>query len=292
MSEFIDYINIKKHDISNLPSGVSISTMCASGKLGTKLFNDNIAKYLELNSDDIITVKESDEKVRTLRTKIKKKTKKKKVAAKKTKPKEKSFYNQVTVEIRATEGEYTSLEKEDIINVKLFKNGSIQMSGCKKMESINSVLNKLINKLRVVKAKIEGKKIVEKQFVEDPDKLGIYNFKIDMINSNYAVNMTINRERLYDILLDKKIRCRYEPCIHACVTVKYIPPEDNTEDKVISIFVFEKGSIIITGAKKKSHIISSFDYINKIIKENSQQIEKKDLDTIILNSEFKDLLDA
>jgi TATA-box binding protein (TBP) (component of TFIID and TFIIIB) len=291
MTDFIDYINIKKLDVSNLPLGVSISTMCASGKLGTKLFNDNIAKYLELNSNDIITVKESDEKIRTLRTRIKKKAKKKKATVTKTKNKEKSFYNQVTVEIRATEGDYTSLEDEDIINVKLFKNGSIQMSGCKKMESINSVLNKLVSKLKVVKAKIEDNAIVEKQFVEEPEKLGVHNFKIDMINSNYAVKMTINRERLYDILLDKKIRCRYEPCIHACVTVKYVPPEDNEDEKVISIFVFEKGSIIITGAKKKSHIISSFNYINNIIKENSVQIEKKDLDTIILNSEFKNLLD-
>ena len=291
MTDFIDFINIKKLDVSNLPSGVSISTMCASGKLGTKLHNDNIAKYLELNSDDIITVKESDERIRTLRTRMKKKSKKKKAAPKKIK-KEKSFYNQVTVEVRASEGKYTSLDKEDIINVKLFKNGSIQMSGCKKMESINIVLNKLISKLKIVKAKIEDNQMVEKPFVEEPDKLGIYNFKIDMINSNYAVNMTINREKLYDILLDKKIRCRYEPCIHACVTVKYIPPIDNKEEKVISIFVFEKGSIIITGAKKKSHIISSFEYINDIIKEHSADIEKKDLDSIILNSEFKDLLEA
>ena len=289
MTDFIDFINIKKLDVSNLPSGVSISTMCASGKLGTKLHNDNIAKYLELNSDDIITVKESDERIRTLRTKMKKKSKKKKAAPKKIK-KEKSFYNQVTVEVRASEGKYTTLDKEDIINVKLFKNGSIQMSGCKKMESINIVLNKLISKLKIVKAKIEDNEMLEIPFVEEPEKLGIYNFKIDMINSNYAVNMTINREKLYDILLDKKIRCRYEPCIHACVTVKYIPPVDNKEEKVISIFVFEKGSIIITGAKKKSHIISSFEYINDIIKEHSADIEKKDLDSIIMNSEFKDLL--
>lgn len=204
MTDFIDFINIKKLDVSNLPSGVSISTMCASGKLGTKLHNDNIAKYLELNSDDIITVKESDERIRTLRTRMKKKSKKKKAAPKKIK-KEKSFYNQVTVEVRASEGKYTSLDKEDIINVKLFKNGSIQMSGCKKMESINIVLNKLISKLKIVKAKIEDNQMVEKPFVEEPDKLGIYNFKIDMINSNYAVNMTINREKLYDILLDKKL---------------------------------------------------------------------------------------
>ena len=26
-----DYINIEKHDISDLPNGVTISTMCASG---------------------------------------------------------------------------------------------------------------------------------------------------------------------------------------------------------------------------------------------------------------------
>merc|ERR1712146_623427 len=103
----------KKLDISNLPYGVSISTMCASGKLGTKLFNDNIANYLELDSDNIITVKQSDDKIRTLRKRIKKKAKKKKNSTKKKKNKEKSFYKQVTVEIRVNEGEYVSLDKEN-----------------------------------------------------------------------------------------------------------------------------------------------------------------------------------
>ena len=164
------------------------------------------------------------------------------------------------------------------------------MSGCKKIESINIALNRLVDRLKVIKAKIENKTIVEKKFVEDLDKLGVYDFKIDMINSNYAVDMTINREKLYNILLEKKIRCRYEPCIHACVTIKYVPKEDNQVEKVISIFVFEKGSIIITGAKKKSHIISSYNYVNNIIKENRNDIEKQDLDDIIKNSEFGDLL--
>ena len=164
------------------------------------------------------------------------------------------------------------------------------MSGCKKIESINTVLNKLINELKVIKATMEDGSIVEKKFIEDYDKINIYDFKIDMINSNYAVNLIINREKLYNILLEKQIRCRYEPCIHACVTVKYIPPNDNEEEKVISVFVFEKGSIIITGAKKKSHIISAYNYINDIIKENGSEIEKKDLDTIIMSSEFKHLM--
>jgi len=242
---------------------------------------------MELNYDNIITVKESQDKIRTLRKKKKRKSKKKQTEKKK---KTNSFFNQITVEVRVTEGECETFEKEDVINIKLFKNGSIQMSGCKKITSINTALNKLIERLKVIKAKIENKTIVEKKFVENVDKLGVYDFKIDMINSNYAVNMTINREKLYNILLEKKIRCRYEPCIHACVTIKYIPKEDNDVEKVISIFVFEKGSIIITGAKKRSHIISSYNYVKGIIKEERENIEKQDLDTIILDSEFKDLL--
>jgi TATA-box binding protein (TBP) (component of TFIID and TFIIIB) len=285
-----DYINLEKHDISNLPSGVTVSTMCASGKLGTKLYISNIYKYMELNPENIITVKESDEKIRTLRKKKKRKSKKKAVDPLKKKKKTNSFFNQITVEVRVTEGECETFEKQDVINVKLFKNGSIQMSGCKKIESINIALNKLVERLQVVKAKIENKTIVEKNFVENLDKLGVYDFKIDMINSNYAVDLTINREKFYNILLDKKIRCRYEPCIHACVTIKYIPPEDNEVEKVISIFIFEKGSIIITGAKKRSHIISSYNYVNNIIKENRNEIEKQNLDDIIKNSEFGDLL--
>ena len=45
--EFKDFINIKDNEIDTLPIGVSISTMCASCKLGTILNIVNIEKYLE-----------------------------------------------------------------------------------------------------------------------------------------------------------------------------------------------------------------------------------------------------
>ena len=48
------------------------------------------------------------------------------------------------------------------------------------------------------------------------------------------------------------------------------------EEKEVSIFVFQKGNIIITGARKKSHIISSYNYINNILLEHSDDINKKD----------------
>jgi len=271
---FLDFINVKENEIDNLPSGISISTMCASCKLGTEINILNIEKYLPLNQDDILTVKMNDEKIRTLIPEKKKNKREKK----NSKPKKKvnHFYNQITVVIRIDSGEIENWEDIKKINLKLFKNGSVQMSGCKTLKNINIVLNKLLVKLKEVKARLEDNKIVEKKFVEKTDLLQINNFKIDMINSNYKVNMQIDRSKLFSLLLKKKIKASFEPCIRACVIIKQTPEIDNDEQKEISIFVFQKGNIIITGARRKSHILSAYKYINNILITHSDDISKKD----------------
>jgi TATA-box binding protein (TBP) (component of TFIID and TFIIIB) len=160
--------------------------------------------------------------------------------------------------------------------MKLFKNGSVQMSGCKSLYGINNALNKLIIKLKEIKAKIENGTIVEKIFIEEPDKITVKDFKIDMINSNYQVAMQIDRDKLYNLLLKKKIKSSYEPCIRACVIIKFVPAEENSEQKEVSIFVFQKGNIIITGARSKSHVISAYNYMNNILLTHKDEIIKKD----------------
>lgn len=272
--EITDFINVKENEIDNLPNGVSISTMCASCKLGTEINILNIEKYLPLNQDDILCVKMNDEKMRTLIPEKKKNKREKKNA--KPKKKVNHFYNQITVVIRIESGEIENWEDVRKINLKLFKNGSIQMSGCKTLKSINIVLNKLLIKLKEVKARVEDNKIVEKKFVDKTELLGINSFKIDMINSNYKVNMQIDRSKLFSLLLKKKIKASFEPCIRACVIIKQTPEVDNDEQKEISIFVFQKGNIIITGARRKNHILSAYKYINNILVTHSDDISKKD----------------
>lgn len=287
--DYIDYIEVAKIEIGQLPKGVCISTMCATAKLGTILNGEYIKKYLPLDINDIITVKENPEKIRTLIPPKKKRRSKKKVV--KIKKKSNHFYNQTTIVVRITNGPTDDLKSEPRINIKLFNNGSIQMSGCKSINGINIVLNKIIIKLKEIKGIKNDTTITQIKFIESPEKIGIYKFKVDMINSNYQVNLVINREKFYNLLLKKKIRSSYEPCIRACVIVKYVPKEHNEAEKDVSIFVFEKGNIIITGAKRKSHILSSYDYINNIIMDHSHEIEKTDLDKIIMNSEFKHLME-
>jgi len=276
--EFKDFIEVKENEIDTLPNGVSISTMCASSKLGTILNILNIEKYLELNIDDILCVKMNKERIRTLIPDKKKNKREKKTKIMKPEKEEKvnHFYNQITVIVRIGSGPIDDWDTEPKINLKLFKNGSVQMSGCKSVKSINIVLNKLLHKLKMVKAKIEDGKIVEKNYIESSEKLKVNSFKIDMINSNYKVNMQIDRGKLFSLLLKKKIKSSFEPCIRACVIIKYIPTIDNEESKEISIFVFQKGNIIITGARRKNHIMAAYKYINNILITHSEEISKKD----------------
>ena len=163
-----------------------------------------------------------------------------------------------------------------MVNIKLFKNGSVQMSGCKSVRNINIVLNKLITKLKEVKARFENNTIVEKKFLEEPEKITVADFKIDMINSNYQVSIQVDRDKLYNLLQKKKIKSNYEPCIRACVIIKYIPENDNKEMKEVSVFVFQKGNIIITGARSRSHINSAYNYMNEILLTHKDDVIKKD----------------
>lgn len=279
--QFIDYLDIKKNKIKKLPDGVSISTMCANGSLGSKLMLENIKDYLPLNQDDILSVKLNQDNLRTLITnkKSKRNTKKK---TKKSIP----FYNQVTVVVRVFEGESDDLDKEVKLNLKLFQNGTIQISGLRNIEYANRAINKLIYRLGQSKGKIIDSKIEEIKFVENKNDLTINNFKIYMINSNYRVNMKIDRSKLYKLLIQKKIKASYEKCIRACVIVKFTPTRNNDEDKEVSIFIFEKGNIIITGARNIYHIIDSYNYMNNIILTHCDEINKVDEE-----SESKYILD-
>jgi TATA-box binding protein (TBP) (component of TFIID and TFIIIB) len=266
-------IDVDKLEINNLPSGVKVATMCSSCFLGTKLNLDNIEKYLNLNESDILTVKRTKESVRSL-IELKKPSKRANTNQKKNENGN-NFYNSITLIVRVNEGPTQNINLEPKINIKLFKNGSLQMSGCKNIENVNKVLGKVLMRLRQVKGKLEDGVIKEITFVEELDKFDIYNFKIDMIYCNYRISIQIDREKLHELLKKKKVKCIYEPCSRACVIIKYTPVVDNVDNKEVSIFIFKKGNIIITGARSKAQVIEAYNYINNVLITHSDEIIKK-----------------
>lgn len=270
-----EYIDISALDLSKLPENVTISTMSATCSLGVDVELANIFNYMKLNKKYISTIKYKGE-IKSLEKQSKRKRKKT----------VKSFQNQLTVEIRP------DIEKlpDNKISIKIFKNGSIQMSGVKSLYACNLALNKLIDSISKEYGVIIDGKINDIKFVSDKSKIKINRYKVDMINSNFNINYEVNRENLYNILLNKKIECRYEPSIHACVNIKFRP---TNSIKNISIFVFQSGHIIITGAKNINNIAESYDYITNLLSEHQSEIEKSKISDILfesINDELKELL--
>lgn len=279
MPEHIKYLDETLFTLDGLPQNMLISTISATGKINCKILLGNIDSYMKLSHDSILSIKYNG-KIRSLEKKKSKSRKEKDIRC---------FENQLTMEIRVS-----GIKK---INVKIFRNGSFQMTGCKSIVDCNIVLNKLINRLKTTIATIEqtenGSKITDQPFIHEvgdvDNVIKVIAFKIDMINSNFSVNYLINRECLYTILLSKNISCRYEPCIHACVNIKY-GIQNDPNNKVVSIFVFQSGNIIITGARNKEQISNAYNYIINILSENYQSIVKKDLINLLDNNDLKDIL--
>lgn len=271
-NKILDALIMKK-----LPNDVLISTMTVCCDLDIEFRVNNIAKYIDLNKDSIISISygRNDDPCTNRSLFPKKKSKKKKKG-------KRVFYNQVSMAVMVES------KKEKPINIKLFTNGSIQMTGCKSVENVIDVLSKVFNELKVVKAVIDLKqmKMIDKTFINDHTKLYlefINNIVIGMINSNFRYPNKIDRLKLYNQLNIDNIASKYDPSNHACVNIKY-----HCIDKVISIFVFEKGPIVITGAKNCEHILAGYTFINKYLLTNHFKIAKSIVNVADINNLISD----
>lgn len=99
---------------------------------------------------------------------------------------DKTFFNQSTIVVRkATNAEKTRFKE---VNVKLFGNGGIQMTGIPAEDFAKETLSWLLEELSKVRAPV---------FAEKPS---LQKFKVQLINSDYQVACPINRTQLHTIL--------------------------------------------------------------------------------------------
>jgi len=257
---------LRELEINKKPDEVQISTMTVTCRLPTKFLCDNIAYYVDLKHNGILSVTcgiAGDPKTnRSIIYKKKASGKKKKTRL--------IFFNQVSMYI-TVKG-----KKNKPVNAKIFSNGSIQMTGCLTIDNAIEVLTKILPELRNVKAIVDykTKTVIEKPFATDIELLtmdNIFDFKVAMINSNFVMPLKIDRPKLYNLMLAEGYECLYDPNKHACVNIKFEHP-----DKTISVFVFENGPIIITGARNCDQILCAYNFINKYLLTHVKAIVKND----------------
>jgi TATA-box binding protein (TBP) (component of TFIID and TFIIIB) len=193
---------------------------------------------------------------------------------------EKTFFNQATLVIRKARS--TGGWKE--VNIKMFANGGIQMTGVPTSEFSQEAIQYVI------------KEILDKDpgvFIGTP---GMTKFRIQLINSDYSINRQIYQDKLHKVLSNVyNLFSSHESTIYQGVNTKYyynkkgnpLRPgicecktpctgqglgDGEGQCKRITISPFSSGKIIITGAREMDQINEAYEFFNEILKTHQNEI--------------------
>lgn len=262
-------------------SQLRISTITTTAQLGTKIHLDAlfrqipIIQYWDLN-DGVLKMEFSGTAKGTSFKDIMLKPKTTKT----------SFFNQATLVIRR---EISPLIWKEI-NVKLFRNGGVQMTGVRSLEMSSEAIVWLVGYLTA--------KCTAEPIFESPPN--IHKQQVQLVNTDFSIGAKVRRDILHRILSDVyRLNSSYESAIYQGVKTKYFynsqrpaasPPGlcpcprlckgtgDGSaigECKKITISPFQTGQVIITGARTMEQINEAYEFIKGVFTRHADEILRK-----------------
>lgn len=196
------------------------------------------------------------------------------------------FFNQATLVLRQ---EVAPLQWKEI-NVKLFRNGGIQMTGVRTEKMSQDAIEWLVSHIQ---ARCTKAPVFETE-------TRIHKMQIQLVNTDFSIGAKIRRDALYKLLSEKyHLTVSYEPSIYQGVKTKYFynavrpdhcPPGlcpcdklckgtgDGTaigECKKITISPFQTGQIIITGARTMHQIQEAYEFMKTVFEIHADEILRK-----------------
>ena len=262
-------------------SPLRISTITTTGQLGTKiqldaLFNQiPITEYWDLN-DGVLKMEFNGHTKGTSFKDIMLKQKESKT----------SFFNQATLVIRR---ETSALAWKEI-NVKLFRNGGVQMTGVRSIDMASEALTWLI-------AYLTTRCTTTPIFADTPR---IHKEQVQLVNTDFSIGAKVRRDVLHRILVEKyHLNSSYESAIYQGVKTKYFYNAERPADasaglcpceklckgtadgskigecKKITISPFQTGQVIITGARTMAQINEAYDFIKGVFRDNADEVLRK-----------------
>lgn len=175
-------------------------------------------------------------------------------------------------------------------SVKIFKNGTIQMTGIKKIEHGKELHE---NVFKVFSELIEKTPDIIKN-----NELECTDFVVRLINSDFSVPFHIRRKDLHHLLISDKYNntSSFQPGTYPGVKIQYCWNSQYTKNdgcckcsekcfgkgngdgdgqcKKITVSVFESGKILITGAVTFEQIDKAYEYISFILEKHQSMLEK------------------
>jgi TATA-box binding protein (TBP) (component of TFIID and TFIIIB) len=200
-------------------------------------------------------------------------------------PAKKSFDNQVTVIYR--------MGDKYCPNIKVFRNGNIQMTGIRVVEDGERVVHLIASEIRRIHA--SGVTAI----VEDIDALHPHDFKVRMINSNFSIPYLVRRKDLHRLLISSEYNnnCIFQGTTYPGVKLYFywntlhgvhqdgicsctLPcfgkgtGHGDGECKKVTVAIFESGNVLITGANTQQQINDAYGYITAVLVKHVNTLRK------------------
>ena len=233
---------------------------------------------------------------------------KKRRKSKKNTMKKNRFDNQVTVIYKFND--------KYIPNVKIFKNGNIQLTGIKDIKDTEYIVNHIISDITEIYNNIDKNIIVDvadavRDYVLD---LKYQNFKIRMINTDFKVytdpefkkGFEIRRKEIHKLFINDEHnnKCSFQPGIYQGLKLEYFWNINNKnkngicscpkycygkgtgqnigECKKVTGALFESGSVLITGGITFEQVDETYKYICDFLEKHKELIKKPQPNTVLV----------
>jgi TATA-box binding protein (TBP) (component of TFIID and TFIIIB) len=260
---------------------LKISTITAIGRLNAGVDIRRLYEHLDLLGDDSdgldgVTYAEHAPKKGPHESRGRSQTKSRRRAS------NRPFDNQTTVVLKL-DGSY--------VNVKVFQNGNVQMTGLRRIERGPVAMAYLCEVIKRIASTRDP------EVCEDVAKLSPSHFVVCLINSDFKVDFEIRRDRLFNLLTSRyRVSCSYEPCIYPGVKIHYYwSRKDRSsgccacatkcqgrgegEDpagqcRKITIAVFQSGCIIVTGGHSYEQVDDAYAFITRALFEHLDLVRK------------------
>lgn len=204
--------------------------------------------------------------------------------------KNKAFYNCLNVTFYYEDSDKIVSK----IASKIFPNGSIQIPGCRTIDSVREAPVIIYNFIKDISNKCTIKN-PDINIIKNLDDFKLKNIRIVMINSNFVFKRGILQERLKNIINANKFDgnsgmwrgARFQPEKYSGCNICYLTNqcrETNKEiflkgDKIpiklegqVSVFVFRSGKGTITGAKNTKDLLEAYEAIINLVRNNKTEL--------------------
>ena len=211
------------------------------------------------------------------------------------------FDNQVT--LIYWENERLDLGVVRGVNVKVFRNGRVQMTGVRNVVEGSRIIDRIVETVKGIQV-ARGDLLVppsDKSDASSASSTSNTSYKVCLINSDFNIGFPLKRDKLHAILTKAcGLVCSFEPCIYPGVKLSFMWNHGKTSQnekqtgvctcptkctgtgdgygpsncRKVTCAIFQSGCTIITGAHSYTQLEDTYRFVCEIMSKHREVLQR------------------